>query len=405
MNANHFEQIDVLEPKISVAPPLFSDGEKFDPDFELDKIKKMSTADKELALPIYRQKLLMQKIGINEMIVDLSKKFLDNNKIDAQDISEFLENAYSENHLSAEQIITFRDSVDEFIHKRDFIEKFTKDFLDENGEINSRELFKKIFNFEPSDDIRVEILPAAIYFHIKNLNDYARTVTNARIEGRPPNQEEIKQARDGQAAVLFDNEILELKGSVIVAGPVICENPHLDQQVIDHEYRHVINNIILQYQIPEYSLYAKGQVALSGLSKEVYLNNCFVLERAKDEISAYYNETRDTKFISRTLLKEDTIYQFFKTYNSTLDLPQDKIPKEFLKVVEKGIVAYGRLLVYGLTDEQAHALLIIEKLADWPKVVERYLGVTKGINRLSLKQKQNNLQTMIDQRILKKTEK
>lgn len=396
---NQFEKINngPETPKPS-RESIFRQNEIFDPEIELENIKKMATDKKEKTVETYKRKLLAQKIGINKMIVEISDKVLKNKDISLGELLNFLKSDFLKYALSNDQIEKFKDCLELFVRKRDYIFDFYQDCLDSNKEINTKKLFIKIFNFSPHDEVNASILPAAICFDIKNQDDYSFIQTGAYLDGHEINEREKNVASNSGASLIINYPDENLKGSIIIKSPICFYDENISNQMERHEFRHVINAIIGEFQHPEYKLYEKDENIFKGLEKKKFLCNCFIEDRIKDEILTYYDQAYNPQWISKNILAESSIYNYGKSYNSDLGANIKKFSPEYLKMVENGIVSFARLRESGLTDEEAQALLIIEPLIYWPRIVDRFLGLGKT----SSKEKKDNLKRLIDGRILRK---
>jgi hypothetical protein len=128
--------------------------------------------------------------------------------------------------------------------------------------------------------------------------------------------------------------------------------------------------------------------------------------KVKDEICAYVIDRSSAIGIRDMLLEEYGLYEFGEYYKEENKKKGERFSREYVELVEGGIVAMFDLIKNGYSRQEAVSLLFTENLMRWRLVVDRQLGVEKNKKKeIRDRNKLNPILYRIDRAILNVVEK
>ncbi len=247
---------------------------------------------------------------------------------------------------------------------------------DKEGKIDDKKLFKLVFRFSPQGEIKCIIKPLYIYFKMDNEEDYAVVFSGSYLKNKKPAPDDFNRCKAYAGSKLEKSFFPELRGGILVESPSCFFDDDFSKKILIHEERHVLNDLIFKNSLSDGVLALKLIKKLEENQEEKQLDliqNSSIEMFAKDEISAYFQERHSGKFISNTLLRDETIYDYAYYYNYS-ETDGEEIHKDYYKIVQGGIVAFAKMLDSGMDISSVQGILMTEPLASWPKVSERMIG-------------------------------
>ncbi len=376
-------------------PPMVP-GEIFDPEKELDEIKKLPHDERKQAVEEFKEKLAYQKDGLAEAQVQLIELIRKNPDASLEELNnKALEigfrYGFTENQ---QQIIQF--ILERCIEKHQQVRELRKSYPDD------KELFTAVFDHEPKGEVEVVEGPITLYFRLHDQDDFVLASMSHKKNGEVT-EEEKNRAKKFKGFNLR-TVIMQHGGEKILLNGVICaENAgghefDIDRQLIfRHEEQHAIERIIDDSK----SINILGVLRAKDDEERqkkwrIFLQSHFwrFEAYAKDEILACWRGGHSNKEIYRRLSKQKENgggYDWLTVHGAEEKNYISKFPDSFqpeaLKILEEvydrdnynqtikdGLNAYVRLVKYGgYSKEMAINLLSTEPLKKWPLVVKRML--------------------------------
>ena len=352
----------------------------FHPEKEVKKIHSGTKEEQKLKLYEFKKKLIEQKKGIAEIQKKLLKEMEKNPDASSEEYLKSIQELFEKFDLSNEQRIAFEKGIYAYSRSHHAIKENTKDYINKKtGEIDGLALYEKLFNQKPNGRIEVILRPAMIYIRIENLDDYviARSKGDGTIDSITDKEKE--ELRKSAGCLLSNFNMLGLQNSIALENATngTFDDP-VDYRTLRHESQHVLNVLIKHgYSAEQNKLLSKLVSDNPYLSQEHIkkkyaedITNIKIEDRIKDEISAFFKSGDSVGDIRDSLLNPNTIYDYGFDYKGG-DKEKAEFSQEYIKLVNDGISAYSDLLDAGYSKEDAQALLYVEPLSKWPKVVER----------------------------------
>lgn len=377
---------------LSTKESPFSEGEVFNPEEEMTKVRATPKEDRKRAVEVYKKKLTFQKEGlgrIQKKIMDELKKAPDASPEELAKTAEELNRRYG---LTKEQISASTAFLEEYSGKHKAIKETREKYPDNIS------LYKAVFGVEPKGQIEVMEGPMSLYFRCFDEYDYAHIFngeysSNARIE-----DSEKERAGDSVGVSVHGSLIPELRGVITAESSYHHYSPEFSKETFNHEEQHAIKKLFKEKRRNTY-IVESIEASKGDLDEQLKLVRRFFREtrqdeeaRAKDEIMAFFKEKEDARperikdilFESYNYFGEDewTIGKveqnrgvIFEAENLTEDVVK-KIESEvngveYRGVVNGGVDAFASLRQGGLSVEESIGILIGEPLLKWPKIARR----------------------------------
>ncbi len=384
-NTGVFNKIEKIDQPDNL--PIKS-GEVFDPTGEFAKLKKYHGQEGLDQVAIFKEKLKYQKEGmaaIETKVVDYLREHQNLNLKEMEELVAADLDIYGFPSETREKIAGF---LKEIIKRSETIKQTIADCLDEKGELDSKKLFTKLFNRPPVGEMKIEHGNLCINFRFKDDEDFTYVASGAYKRKRATNDRdrEIAQSTGGQS--LSDYPKVKLRGLIMIETPDYYDDDFAHKTTRLHEEQHAFNFLWKDFELSDYVVGLKKMAVLrksSGdkLSEEqmtewaimLVRNNPRIEANIKDEISAYFKGNIKEEAISEELLLPDTIYEYGAKYNLLdVDESDGTLSYRYMRMVEKGILAFACLLDAGYSYEAVHAILYTEPLVYWLRVANRMTG-------------------------------
>ena len=301
------------------------------------------------------------------------------------DILALVESEADKYALTMEQRGKALDVV-RLMHKKNLgIQEVVADCQTETGEIDGPKLYNKIFGAPAKGEVRAAANPYSLYFRFNNMDDYSYVISNAYKKHRELEPDDYVFAKKMGGAKLEKLANKKIKDVVIVESPIFFNRDDYSEEILTHERQHVVNGFIHEFHLPDFEhglgkykeLQKQGKLSSEGEAEffRLAVDNPKIESRIKDEICAYFKDGSQPKYISKSLLRRGTIYDYALDYNYDLQDGDDvDLPVEYMEIVEDGIIAFSELLKHGYSLDEAISILYSEPLLKWPKVLERMVG-------------------------------
>lgn len=386
---------------------IFKEGEVFDAQRELINLKNYHGEEGIKKIQEFKEKLRFQKLGLASMITNLLKALEGNENLRKDELISMLELDIKKFALNRDQTLALENSVDNFIYKNNNIKEVTDSCRDEEGNIMADKLYEQIFGKLPEGEMKVVTNSYSIYFQPSDNRDYCYVVSEAYKTNRELTDEDMLEAKTSAGAKLDNYPDESLNELIAIQNAKLLNRPEISKYIMTHERRHVVNSTLAKFfTMPDndevYRKYLELQKNgdIKGIDDDKLFisferQNLDIKKRIKDEICAYFYSGDRSKYVSKMLLREDTIYGYGFKYNQG-ELDED-FDLEYLDMVENGIMVFQDFINKGYKIEEVVNLLLPEPLEKWPKVLQRTLGL--NINSKEWKKKKERY---INQEILKR---
>ncbi|MBK5215527.1 MAG: hypothetical protein JJE53_01825 [Candidatus Pacebacteria bacterium] len=386
---------------------IFKEGEVFDAQRELINLKNYHGEEGIKKVQEFKEKLRFQKLGLASMITNLLKALEGNENLRKDELLSMLELDIKKFALNRDQILALENSVDNFIYKNNNIKEVTDSCRDEEGNIMADKLYEQIFGKLPEGEMKVITNSYSIYFQPSDNRDYCYVVSEAYKTNRELTDEDMLDARTSAGAKLDNYPDENLNELIAIQNAKLLNRPEISKYIMTHERRHVVNSTLAKFfTMPDndevYRKYLELQKNgdIKGIDDDKLFisferQNLDIKKRIKDEICAYFYSGDRSKYVSKMLLREDTIYGYGFNYNQG-ELDED-FDLEYLNMVENGIMVFQDFINKGYKIEEVVNLLLPEPLEKWPKVLQRTLG-----SNINSKEWQKKKERYINQEILKR---
>jgi hypothetical protein len=356
----------------------------FNPEEELKKIRSGTKAEQKQKLADFKRRLVEQKKGIAEIQKKIFEEVMKKPDASAEEYLKSIQDTMDRFYLSNDQQDAFKKALEAYSKTHQAIRENTKDYVNEKtGETDGAKIFEKLFKQKPIGRIEVILQPASIYFRIENLDDYVVARKHGEINEITDKDREDANETGGLKLGGFNVAGLEHAITLEKATDGEFDKP-FNEVILIHETQHVLNEIIRKGYDAEQKKVEKRRERhkkeVSDTSTELKddihkkhlagYENIRIEKRIKDEISAYFLAGRSPENIREVLLNPDTIYKYGFNYKGGNE-EKKEFSQEYIDLVEGGIAAFSTLLKSRYSVEDVQALLFVEPLSKWTKVVER----------------------------------
>lgn len=219
------------------------DYKPFDAQKELQQIKKLDKSTRREKLEEFKENLIMQKLGMAEMIGNLRKQVEQNPDVDLNDLFIEIAKGTRKNNLNFEQLTAFNKAAFEYSKKHEAVEKYRAMYPDD------ADFFQACFGKKPKGKIDIIKGPMTLFFRCYDPNDYAFVYTFYKHQGNgDATKDDFEKAQSSAGIALFQVKIPELAG-VVNAENVSVNSPNFKRVenvqhadlLIDEESSFVIN--------------------------------------------------------------------------------------------------------------------------------------------------------------------
>ncbi len=387
--------------KNNIVPKNTEEVASFDMEKELEEIKKKYHGQEGLdKIRELKDMWRFQKLGLAEIQNKALAQIIENKEnFRAASFLRENENLF-EKYLLTEEIIKKIKKALNICEKRvKKIKSLKEECSDEEGGIDNKKIFTKVFQIEPEGEVEAIIRPLNIYFKMNSENDFASIYTGKNISKKKLTPIDLETCKSYAGAKLEKSIFPELKGAIVIESPASFDDYELFRKIIKHEEQHVVNDVVFRIHSSDEDYVLKMIKKVNpGSNMEKILDlvkNAEVEERIKNEISAHFAEDCFVKDISPSLLMPDTVYSYGYEYNIS-ETDKEDMHSEYFKVVQNGIIAFANLLKAGYELGDVQAVLVPEPLLTWPKVSERIIDKVR-----SSFDKKSDTKKYIDEKIIK----
>jgi len=401
-------QLEERKARILAGETNLSD-EKFQPELELEAIRRAPAGEKAELMREFREKLSQQKEGLAYVQEQVLAEIRKNPDISADSLKAFAGALGKEYGINDEQTQNAEAVIDAYREKHEGVRKARLQYPDD------AKLFNHLFGKDPAGKVEVVEGPMTLYVRCYDQGDYAfihgykflnrdRTVTPGDIA--VANMSGGVYIGDCLDTSLYGTIIAENTAQLVRAYPsdekTRSENSN---RIHTHEEQHAINPLFIEkmqfMRWIDRARNAKTEEDVAAVFRSVFRETRIhkAERRAKDEILAYFKDrTPPTEILKLLLVKksEGGLYDYLHTSETAdpssfvsqyLGADEKKLHKavprimadvrsqvfgqEYETLLNKGVAALMRLELDGYTPDRAIALLVHEPLARWEKVVSR----------------------------------
>lgn len=390
---------------------------RFIPDFELDRIiaAKGSRSERKEMVERWKERFAEHRINLAEMqeeIIGMIREnpdvFLDTNT--RLDTLNRIDVQYGLNNWELAEVSR---KIAAYNTKHTGVREFRDDHPDD------RELYFAAFGRPPLGRVEVIEGPNTLYFRCHDDRDYALIHSQKFVGNKEIKQGDINIANMSGGVSIGGALVPELRGAIIAENARGLPFDAHSENIHTHEEQHAINRMFGHLSLPfreETSRFLRDEMGASERTLRDYFRDLRdrELERAKDEVIAYFKEHRQPKAIFRDLIKttsEGGIYDYCAKYfqkekrveegkENTPEEPSfneflrekigsmEELPEnieeikhyvfrdEYRQIIWNGIEAYLDLRRRGYSDEKIAAIFLMEPLFKWQKTADR-LSQTK----------------------------
>jgi len=372
-----------IEPKKETRISPIGPDEVFDPERELAEIKTAPKEEKKQKLQEFKEKLAYQKEGLARTQEELTNTIRENPDIiwkelygKALDLLIKYGADTEENTLKTEKVLA------RYWWRHKHIKEAREQFPDENL------LFEAVFGQLPRGKIEIMEGPITLYFRCHNLKDYALISKQTFLKNRGPSFSERKSAKAEGGVSISTSLVPDLQGTIIAERARSKFNDN-QKKIYTHEEQHAIKRLFNERPVREMTSYKTGGSLVEWLrgGRELLAELS-----VKDEILAYMKEGRwDANDVFNILTKSGKkggLYDYLTKEKSEIMAIHSKgksrdekkeliktvkqiFETEYYKLIKDGIRSFQDLTDNGYTKEQTIALLNVEPLSKWSKVVKR----------------------------------
>lgn len=375
--------------------------EPFDPIFELEKIKQLPREERRRAIDVYKEKLMSQKEELADAEEALLAKFRQNPDKPKEYFLDLVSQQVVDSSFSEAQRALIFDTASEMVERRIFIKDFRKSFP------KNLLIFKELFKFIPSGDIKVELGPLDLVVKIYNLSDFARISEGGFLEHRKATKEEQEKCIDTGGKTLSACFVEGLNHSVVIMNmseelKEMLEDSGIKwsyRDALDHEEQHALNWFLTEKKVAKYlGSYPFSVEQVKELDSEVIEPIlCFIrkyeAERDfKNEVLAFINGganldqieemliDQEGSYSSRhyTIIAKEVIRKSLKpglSEKNTAEfdaLAERVLGVELLQIQKRALKALRELSESGVPLRRMVSLLQGEALTSWPNFARRY---------------------------------
>lgn len=391
----HKEALKQFPEEEKLKPEFELDYEPFDPEVELEKVRKSSKEARAEKLKNYRKELMHQKEGIAEIQGDLEEKIRKNPDSDQKELMNIVLAEAPTYRLSEKQLGLFKRTLHRYIYRHQKINITERQYPDKN------ELFNACFGKYPEGDIEIIKSPITVFIRCHNIKDYAWIDAGKYLKS--PKKTKLKkseiQSVVGVHAHVVHKCLVPSLNNLIAAENARSITRAQNMPSLKHEEQHIINKLFEKQKLetPKIKNF-KENPSLNKLTSYLrFLRKDWIDEpHAKNEMLAFYKQGNYTlKNIKKELLKskkEGGHYDFYDIYKDDIekeikDRLESKVVKknktfinkklqqvfidEYEQSVTKALRAINNLEKIGKSKKEVLNLIVTEPLTGWHKLVKR----------------------------------
>jgi hypothetical protein len=399
-----FETIlNKIAKKIESSNP-FKSGDpegSFNQEVEFQKLKELHGEEGLKKVEEFKEKLRFQKEGLAAIQSKIWPYIKMTHNVSVEAMQDLIKDDLEKYNFNRRILKDIKHSLENINKRAQLIKEACADCYDENGKLDKKKLFQKLFYRLPEGDLKLEVNNLAIDFILENPKDFAYIGSSNYKKRKNVVKDDVKKVSGAAGYNLSDysNVKLGLRGALLIEDPDSFKDQKTHKAFKDHEEMHAFNSLFLNAYIDNKKFYnidnSDKQFGVKKY-KDLIKNNLGNLDRwekrkmknilievnpaiesnIKDEIVSYFKQGISSKETSLNLLRKDTAYDYGFGYGKHLyDSPDKKLRKEYLGMVVNGIIAFRMLLDQGYSYNAVHAVLFNEPLASWLKVAQRFGGV------------------------------
>lgn len=385
---------------------LQSEIDIFNPQQELQDLKKLTGSEKKESLILFKEKLLEQRRGLVHVHTAVIEAIRKNPNLTFEDIEYDLGYLKDKYRISDD---VWRERVESVVREYQKKHRAVKEIRESHPD--DRELFLTLFGAFPKGN--VEIIQGSVTLMVRcHLEDYALINSGAFLENQKVSSNDVHRARLSGGVSLSGALQEDLRGTIIVEKfAVVPRWSRKSRAIYAHEEQHAIHRLFqqkLRNEMADSLLHKINRKEARGdLSVHEMLKITFETERlraensAADEILAYIRDQRFADILSVVsgtqysnifylLIKKESeggLYDYFHGFTLPkepwFEEMSDEVKEEMrTQIFEKdyqkhlwlGLSAVRSLRGAGYSIDDVIALLTYEPLAKWPKVVRRFLA-------------------------------
>jgi hypothetical protein len=396
VNADEIKKTMGIKSRETKAAPDY-----FDPDEELEKIKDLRQSGSENFNPDekrqvvrgkiadFRKRLAEQMDGFTEINSKLETMILEDSKIDAGRLREFIEEQAKKYKLSPVQLKKYNLFFDRVAVRNDIIQGVAEQYSGKNDE----EIFEDLFGAKSEGKVEVEKGSLSIFIKCYDLRDYA-LVNQGKPFSQLSQEEKLRVEKSAGCANIRSQNFNLPSDSLMAANLGIDFSSPNFQEIKVHEEKHVLNSIMRE--VEHIGKYSKVDGSIDNdPENEERIRRTFQEDRvnnedwAKNEILAYLKEGRLTWQVETYLNESEKsggLYDYFgrdeqhyethkryTRFNSNLveQVSEDEKYK-YYQNIKKSLKVTNNLEAVGFSREEIVALLQLEPIGRWPKIFERF---------------------------------
>lgn len=369
------ERIKEMREKISSSYKRQENLSEFDPQIEFLRVKnyKFTYSNKDefkIHFSEFKEKLNKQMLGIAELNADMEEVLYNKENFDINEIDKVFNEKSEIYKLSYWQKERYNMVLDEIKEAYYGVEQF----LDNNKNKSSKEIFENIAGGSIDNEVVIERLPMAIVFHLFNFHDFAKFAPGDIEESETTLGTHIPKKMSGGLSVILVNRSM-------------IEDDDRLREVVDHEYRHAIDDCIETSEINIDLKFDKLHDPILRLTENTLGNAADII---KKEVFAYMKGGTEEIFDIYVILVLNGGYDYmniddfkskFEDKEELRKFDWKEIEKicefqniKFRKCLMDALVAVYELSMFGYSKEKIIGLLQDIPLDKWKKNIERILS-------------------------------
>lgn len=297
----------------------------FDPDKELDKIKREITktpkeeqsTKRSLLIAGFKRRLKILRENMTQAQLDLEKIIKSNPDISKEDLLSKVQEIAVKNNVA--QLNSYLEvAAQEYLKAHSEILSIINRLSKEHGNNWQDALFRELFGEYPKGEVKIDVMPMNLYFKIGNLEDYALA------HGSAP--EVARKSGGAQLGRPFPN-IPELLNKVLIenSSSLVGPSKKSSNQVKIHEEEHSIHrqlyppNTFIKISA---SIDKDLQIEKGADLDTLFFNKCLnryahvialrFQEKAKSEILANLKEMEPIFWIVKIMSDPEELYNYLR---------------------------------------------------------------------------------------------
>lgn len=378
-------------------PKSIPEQPEFDPRSNLDAIKATSPASKREVVRKYTERLMYQLEGIVDAQAVLREHIHTRPDSSFAQLVSLWEEETSQLGLAPWQKKLARDAITKYVAIHNAVEDVREKHPDD------RDLYRHIFNTEPSGEIQIEEGPMTLYFRCTNDDDYA----NIYFYGaRHISARMLETARMSVGISIRDAPTQPLRGAIIAerGRRTPGESERIRTHEEQHAYRRLFSNTLTPLSPPKQKSILNDEARLTWLKQFCRYLRIEGEHRMSDEVLAYLKDGSTKESILRTLTNSQStsrLYDYFdfpKTYvrrymsSSNTELTEEAIKAVFVDeyrvMIHDAIDAVQDVINQGFTIEEAIDYFTMLPVSHWGKWSKRLIANIRNVETVLPNRKQ-----------------